>query len=41
MASVLYQHGTKGTLMAVLLKGTATIKELLQQGDLGISTLTG
>ncbi|HDF8379479.1 TPA: acetolactate decarboxylase [Staphylococcus aureus] len=38
MASVLYQHGT---LMAGLLKGTASINELLQHGDLGIATLTG
>lgn len=41
MASVLYQHGTLGTLMAGLLKGTASINELLQHGDLGIATLTG
>ncbi|CAA3881094.1 alpha-acetolactate decarboxylase [Staphylococcus aureus] len=30
-----------GTLMAGLLKGTASINELLQHGDLGIATLTG
>ncbi|CFW16824.1 alpha-acetolactate decarboxylase [Staphylococcus aureus] len=41
MASVLYQHGTLGTLMAGFLKGTASINELLQHGDLGIATLTG
>ncbi|HIA6951621.1 TPA: acetolactate decarboxylase [Staphylococcus aureus] len=41
MASVLYQHGPLGTLMAGLLKGTASINELLQHGDLGIATLTG
>ncbi|HGZ8407927.1 TPA: acetolactate decarboxylase [Staphylococcus aureus] len=41
MASVLYQHVTLGTLMAGLLKGTASINELLQHGDLGIATLTG
>ncbi|CXK74235.1 acetolactate decarboxylase [Staphylococcus aureus] len=41
MASVLYQHGTLGTLMAGLLKRTASINELLQHGDLGIATLTG
>ncbi|HEH9346032.1 TPA: acetolactate decarboxylase [Staphylococcus aureus] len=41
MASVLYQHGTLGALMAGLLKGTASINELLQHGDLGIATLTG
>ncbi|HDE3831784.1 TPA: acetolactate decarboxylase [Staphylococcus aureus] len=41
MASVLYQHGTLGTLMVGLLKGTASINELLQHGDLGIATLTG
>ncbi|HFN9470145.1 TPA: acetolactate decarboxylase [Staphylococcus aureus] len=41
MASVLYQHGTLGTLMAGLFKGTASINELLQHGDLGIATLTG
>ncbi|HDB5974760.1 TPA: acetolactate decarboxylase [Staphylococcus aureus] len=41
MASVLYQHGTLGTLMTGLLKGTASINELLQHGDLGIATLTG
>ncbi|HFQ4776282.1 TPA: acetolactate decarboxylase [Staphylococcus aureus] len=41
MASVLYQHGILGTLMAGLLKGTASINELLQHGDLGIATLTG
>lgn len=41
MASVLYQHGTLGTLMAGLSKGTASINELLQHGDLGIATLTG
>lgn len=41
MASVLYQHGTLGTLMAGSLKGTASINELLQHGDLGIATLTG
>ncbi|MEZ1984387.1 acetolactate decarboxylase, partial [Staphylococcus aureus] len=33
--------GTLGTLMAGLLKGTASINELLQHGDLGIATLTG
>lgn len=41
MTNVLYQHGTLGTLMAGLLKGTASINELLQHGDLGIATLTG
>ncbi|HHA6968413.1 TPA: acetolactate decarboxylase [Staphylococcus aureus] len=41
MTNVLYQHGALGTLMAGLLKGTASINELLQHGDLGIATLTG
>lgn len=41
MTNVLYQHGIIGTLMAGLLKGTASINELLQHGDLGIATLTG
>lgn len=41
MTNVLYQHGTLGALMAGLLKGTASINELLQHGDLGIATLTG
>ncbi|CAA4012711.1 alpha-acetolactate decarboxylase [Staphylococcus aureus] len=41
MTNVLYQHGTLGTLMAGLLKRTASINELLQHGDLGIATLTG
>ncbi|HCV2211770.1 TPA: acetolactate decarboxylase [Staphylococcus aureus] len=41
MTNVLYQHGTLGTLMTGLLKGTASINELLQHGDLGIATLTG
>ncbi|EOD8802267.1 acetolactate decarboxylase [Staphylococcus aureus] len=41
MTNVLYQHSTLGTLMAGLLKGTASINELLQHGDLGIATLTG
>ncbi|CAA3881018.1 alpha-acetolactate decarboxylase [Staphylococcus aureus] len=41
MTNVLYQHGTLGTLMAGLFKGTASINELLQHGDLGIATLTG
>ena len=41
MTNVLYQHGTLGTLMAGLLKGTASINELLEHGDLGIATLTG
>ncbi|SCU26443.1 acetolactate decarboxylase [Staphylococcus aureus] len=41
MASVLYQHGTLGTLMAGFLKRNASINELLQHGDLGIATLTG
>ncbi|HCX3152834.1 TPA: acetolactate decarboxylase [Staphylococcus aureus] len=41
MTNVLYQHCTLGTLMAGLLKGTASINELLQHGDLGIATLTG
>ncbi|HHE6883409.1 TPA: acetolactate decarboxylase [Staphylococcus aureus] len=41
MTNVLYQHGTLGTLMVGLLKGTASINELLQHGDLGIATLTG
>ncbi|HEI6380042.1 TPA: acetolactate decarboxylase [Staphylococcus aureus] len=41
MTNVLYQHGILGTLMAGLLKGTASINELLQHGDLGIATLTG
>ena len=41
MTNVLYQHGTLGTLMEGLLKGTASINELLQHGDLGIATLTG
>ena len=40
MASVLYQHGTLGTLMAGLLKGTASINELLHM-VIGIATLTG
>ncbi|WP_349771826.1 acetolactate decarboxylase [Staphylococcus canis] len=38
---VLYQHSTLGTLMAGALEGTATIDELLQQGDHGIGTLEG
>ena len=41
MTNILYQHGTLGTLMAGLLKGTASINELLEHGDLGIATLTG
>ncbi|HDJ5646726.1 TPA: acetolactate decarboxylase [Staphylococcus aureus] len=41
MTNVLYQHGILGTLMAGLLKGTASINELLQHGNLGIATLTG
>ena len=41
MTNVLYQHGTLGTLMAGLLKGTASISEILEHGDLGIATLTG
>ena len=41
MTNVLYLHGTLVKLMAGLLKGTASIYELLQHGDLGIATLTG
>ncbi|MDK8168983.1 acetolactate decarboxylase, partial [Staphylococcus warneri] len=41
MTNILYQHGTLGTLMAGLLKGTTSINEILKHGDLGISTLTG
>ena len=41
MTNILYQHGTLGTLMAGLLKGTASINEILKHGDLGIATLTG
>lgn len=37
----LYQHGTLGTLMAGALEGTATIEEILKEGDHGIATLTG
>ena len=38
---VFYINMVLGTLMAGLLKGTASINELLQHGDLGIATLTG
>ena len=36
IASVLYQHGTLGTLMAGLLKGTASINGV-QHGGFGVS----
>ena len=32
---MIYQHGTLGTLMAGMLKGTASIEEMLKHGDLG------
>lgn len=35
----LFHHNTLGALMAGLYKGTMTIEELLQHGDLGIGTL--
>ncbi|MBV7389655.1 acetolactate decarboxylase [Enterococcus alishanensis] len=37
----LYQHGTLGGLMASLMDGTVAISDMLQQGDLGIGTLSG
>ncbi|ANZ32552.1 acetolactate decarboxylase [Staphylococcus carnosus] len=41
MSVMIYQHGTLGTLMAGMLKGTASIDEMLKHGDLGIGTLDG
>lgn len=41
MGDILYQHGTLGTLMAGLLEGTATIQDILKQGDAGLGTLAG
>ncbi|AKS67861.1 alpha-acetolactate decarboxylase [Staphylococcus schleiferi] len=41
MAHTLYQHGTLGTLMAGLLEGTMSVKEVLEHGDSGLATLTG
>lgn len=41
MSDVLYQHGTLALLVPGLLKGTLTIKELLQHGDTGIGTGEG
>lgn len=41
MGDTLYQHGTLGTLMAGLLEGTATIQDILEQGDAGLGTLAG
>ena len=35
----LFQYNTLGAFMAGLYKGTMTIAELLQHGDLGIGTL--
>lgn len=37
----LYQHGTLGALMAGLMDGTASIDEILAQGDFGLGTLHG
>ena len=41
MASVFISTWYIRHIMAGLLKGTASINELLQHGDLGIATLTG
>lgn len=41
MEKRLFQHSTIGALMAGMFKGTYSIKELLEQGNLGIGTLHG
>lgn len=41
MTETLYQHGTLALLVPGLLKGTITMKELLEHGDTGIGTGEG
>lgn len=38
---MIYQHGILATLMAGMLQGTVSVDEMLEQGDMGIGTLTG
>ncbi|REB90813.1 acetolactate decarboxylase, partial [Staphylococcus pseudintermedius] len=39
MVDIPYQHGTPATLMAGSLEGTATVQDILKQGDAGLASL--
>ncbi|MFV0560326.1 MAG: acetolactate decarboxylase [Enterococcus sp.] len=41
MENQLYQHGTLGALMAGLMAGTTSIRQVLEHGNLGLGTLHG